>query len=208
MNKINIGKKKILLHACCAVCTAGVYEQLKSEFDVTLFWYNPNIFPKAEHDQRLTELLNFCDQLNIKIIIGEYDWHEEHKYWLKLIKGWEREPERGKRCDLCYRMRIEATASIAVQANDHHSGEFDFFGAELSVSPHKNAKMINEIGERVEKDVHSTLRHRRIAQDAGQELKYLPSNFKKYGGAHMALEISKKYNLYRQNYCGCEFSQK
>src|SRR3990172_1140640 len=111
-------KKKILLHACCAPCTAGVYQQLKDDFEVRLFWYNPNIFPKAEHDRRLTELLNFCDKLNIKILIGDYDWGEEHAFWLKKIKGLESEPERGKRCEVCYQMRLEATAIVAGQFNN------------------------------------------------------------------------------------------
>jgi len=199
-------KKGILLHACCAVCTAGVYDQLKNDYNITLFWYNPNIFPKAEHDRRLTELLNFCDKLDIKIIIGDYFWQEEHKYWLKTIKGLEGEPERGRRCEICYKLRLEATAAVAGQINNHHPNSFDYFGAELSVSPHKNAEMINRIGERVEKGVHST--RQSLAQDAEQKMKYLLSNFKKRGGFQKASEISKKYKLYRQGYCGCEFSRR
>lgn len=196
-------KEKILLHACCAVCTAGVYDQLKDDFAITLFWYNPNIFPKAEHDRRLTELLNFCDKINIKILIGDYDWKEEHKFWLKKIKGLEREPERGKRCEKCFQMRLEATAAVATQSNNHHKGEFsakggpacgwDLFGAEFSVSPHKDAKMINEIGERVGKK---------------SGISFYSADFKKRGGFQKSSEISRKYNLYRQRYCGCEYSRR
>lgn len=184
-------KKKILLHACCAPCSVGVYNQLKDDFDIRLFWYNPNIFPKTEHDQRLNELLNFCDKEEIKIIVGDYDWHEEHKYWLDLIKGLEKEPERGRRCKKCYQMRLEATAAIAMQANTHHKNEFDLFAAELSISPHKDAKMINEIGERVGKKFG---------------IPFYFADFKKNDGFLKASKISKKLNLYRQDYCGCEFS--
>lgn len=186
-------KQKILLHACCAPCTAGVYQQLIDDFDITLFWYNPNIFPKVEHDRRLNELLNFCDQENIRIIVGDYDWSEEHGYWLEEIKGLEKEPERGKRCEKCYQMRLEATAVIAAQSNDHHDGEFDLFGAELSISPHKDAKMINEIGDKV-------------GEKFG--IDFYISDFKKNDGFKKASEISSKYKMYRQNYCGCEFSKK
>lgn len=186
-------KNKILLHACCAVCTAGVYHQLKDNFDPTLFWYNPNIFPKAEHDRRLTELLNFCDKLNIKILVGDYDWEEEHKYWLKKIKGLEGEPERGRRCKKCYQMRLEATAAVAAQVNNHHANTYGYFGAELSISPHKSAKMINEIRERVGRDFN---------------IPFYSADFKKRGGFQKSSEISKKYNLYRQSWCGCEFSRR
>ena len=186
-------KKKILLHACCAPCTVGVYEQLKNNFNITLFWYNPNIYPKAEHDRRLTELLNFCVELNIRILVGDYSWEEEHDYWLSQIKGLEDEPERGARCQKCYKIRLEATAAIAASSNDHHEGTFDYFGVELSVSPHKEAKTINEVGDRVAKKFG---------------LEFYSTDFKKNEGAKKASEISKKYKLYRQDYCGCEFSKK
>lgn len=189
MNKVN--KKKILLHACCAPCTAGVYEQLKKNFNITLFWYNPNIYPRSEHDRRLTELLNFCDEKNIRIIIGDYLWEDEHNFWLKKIKGLENEPERGKRCEICYKVRLDATATIAKSANDHHENTFDLIGAELSISPHKEATMINTIGEKVAKKY---------------DLKFLSVDFKKSDGYKKSCELSKEYNLYRQKYCGCEFS--
>ena len=201
-------KQKIILHACCAPCTAGVYQQLKNNFDVTLFWYNPNIFPKAEHDRRLHELLNFCDKLDIKIIVGDYFWEEEHNFWRKSVQGLEKEPERGKRCEVCYKLRLEATAEVAQQINNHHPKTFDYFGAELSISPHKEAKIINQIGGKIAKRVHSALRQGRIAQDVGQKLRYLPSNFKKRDGLKKSIQISKKYHLYRQSYCGCEFSKR
>ena len=185
-------KQKILLHACCAVCTAGVYDRLKNDYDVTFFWYNPNIFPKAEHDRRLNELLNFCDKLGIKILFGDYSWEDEHNYWLKKIKGLEDEPERGQRCEKCFQIRLEATAIIAAQTNKHHTNSYDFFSAELSISPHKNAEMINKIGERV-------------GEKFG--ISFYSADFKKQDGFQKANKISKKYNLYRQSYCGCEFSR-
>lgn len=194
-------KQKILLHACCAPCTVGVWGQLKDDFEITLFWYNPNISPKAEHDRRLTELLNFCDSQNIKIIVGDYDWDEEHKYWLSLIVGLENEPERGKRCEVCYKMRLEATAAIAAQSNDHHDGEFDLFGAELSISPHKDVKMINEVGERVGRKIDASR-----SRERGNLLRYYIADFKKREGGKKSAKISREYKMYRQNFCGCEFS--
>ena len=185
-------KQKILLHACCAPCTAGVHDQLKNDYDVTFFWYNPNIFPKAEHDRRLNELLNFCDKLGIKILFADYSWEDKHNYWLKKIKGLEDEPERGQRCEKCFQIRLEATAIIAAQTNKHHTNSYDFFSAELSISPHKKAEMINRIGKRV-------------GEKFG--LPFYPADFKKQDGFQKANKISKKYNLYRQSYCGCEFSR-
>lgn len=183
-------KKKILLHACCAPCTAGVYEQIKTDYDVILFWYNPNIFPKAEHDRRLNELLNYCDKENIKIIYGDYSWKDEHNFWLEEIKGLENEPEKGKRCEICYKIRLEATAATASQINDHHK-KYDLFGAELSISPHKNSAMINQIGKEL---------------SIKYGIDFFEANFKKNDGFLKASKKSKELNLYRQTYCGCEFS--
>lgn len=188
-----MAKKKILLHTCCAPCTAGVYEQLKNDFDVNLFWYNPNIYPKVEHDRRLNELLNFCDKLNIRILVGDYSWEYEHNFWLKKIKGLENEPERGKRCEACYKIRLEATAAVAASTNDHHEDTFNIIGTELSISPHKNTKKINEIGELVGKK---------------NGLEFYSADFKKNDGYKKGCEISREYKLYRQDYCGCEFSNK
>ena len=189
MNK----RTKILLHACCAPCTAGVFDQLEKDYDATLFWYNPNIYPRTEHDRRLNELINFCDLKNIRIIVGDYLWEDEHNFWLKKIKGLENEPERGKRCEVCYKLRIEAMAVIAKNANDHHKNTFDLIGAELSISPHKETTMVNAIGEKVAKKYG---------------LIFLSTDFKKNDGYKKSCELSKEYNLYRQNYCGCEFSIK
>jgi predicted adenine nucleotide alpha hydrolase (AANH) superfamily ATPase len=185
-------KHKILLHACCAPCTAGVIEQLKNDFDVMLFWYNPNISPKEEHDRRLTELLNFCDKQKIRLLVGDYSWEEEHKNWLKIVKGLESEPERGKRCHECYRSRLEATATVAAEINQHHPNELSYFGAELSISPHKDSNCINEMGKEIGKKTG---------------IEFFVADFKKNNGAKLASEISSKHKLYRQNYCGCEFSQ-
>lgn len=189
MNK----KKKILLHACCAPCTVGVYEQLKDKYDITLFWYNPNIFPKDEHDRRLNELLNYCDDNEIKILVGDYFWEEEHNFFLQRAKGLEKEPERGKRCEACYGLRLEATAAVAASSNDHHEGTFDLIGTELSISPHKEVEMINKIGTK-------------ISREYG--LEFQKSDFKKNDGYKKSCQISKELNLYRQDYCGCEFSIK
>jgi predicted adenine nucleotide alpha hydrolase (AANH) superfamily ATPase len=186
-------KKKILLHACCAPCTAGVYDRLKNDYKITLFWYNPNIYPKEEHDHRLTELLNFCDLKTVRILVGDYSWEEEHNFWLKKIKRLENEPERGKRCEVCYKIRLEATAAIATSANEHHANTFDIIGAELSISPYKEAEIVNQIGKKTAKKLG---------------LEFLSADFKKNDGYKKACELSKKYNLCRQTYCGCEFSVK
>lgn len=209
-------KQKILLHACCAPCTAGVYDELIQNYDVILFWYNPNIFPKTEHDRRLNELLNFCDTKNIKILVGDYSWEEENDFWLKKIKGLENEPEKGKRCEICYKMRLEAVAVVAEQTNEHHKNEFDFFATTLSISPYKDAETINRIGEKIASGCHSEFiseSHRasnkipkQVRNDKGNPLKYFSADFKKNDGAKLASKISKELNLYRQNYCGCEFS--
>lgn len=178
--------KTILLQACCAPCTSGVWQKLKNDYDIILFWYNPNIAPKEEHDRRRDELIRFANKIGVKILVGSYDYEHEHKYWLNLVSGLENEPERGRRCEICYKMRLEATAFL----NDER--KFDFFGTELSISPHKDAEKINQIGLELEKE-HQT--------------KYFVADFKKADGFKNSLILSKEHSLYRQSYCGCEYSK-
>ena len=174
--------KKLLLHACCAPCMTVPIERLQSEYDITGFFYNPNIHPEEEYKKRLNEITNWTQQKNIPLIVHEYDvdrWHE-------LVKGLEKEPERGKRCTVCFRMRLQQTAILAKQKG------FDWFTTTLSISPHKNANIINQIGKKLRDQIG---------------VQFLEANFKKKNGFKRSIELSKKYNFYRQNYCGCIYSR-
>lgn len=185
-------KATLLLHSCCAPCLTSVYEQLAPKYEVTVFWYNPNIYPEAEHGKRLEELARYCKLIGARLLAGDYDYKSEHKYWQKLIQGLEHEPEKGKRCDVCYRMRLEATALTAQTLNaDHHRIPFDYFATELSVSPHKKTGVLNQLGRKIEEKVG---------------IKYLTADFKKNNGFLRSTQLSKQHSLYRQTYCGCEFT--
>lgn len=188
-------RQKLLLDVCCGVCFSGVYEQLKKEFDVTAYWHNANIFPKEEYFKRLSSFENAFK--GFKMIIDNEDWSINHEYWLRFIKEkrYAKEPEGGKRCLLCYNYRLEKVASYA------KDNGFDLFASTLTISPHKNAEVINKIGLSAQNKV---LRLPPIAQDGRP--RFLPANFKKKDGFKIANKISKKKNIYRQNYCGCEFS--
>ncbi|MCD8328812.1 MAG: epoxyqueuosine reductase QueH [Ruminococcus sp.] len=182
----SIGDKKptLFLHACCAPCSSYVLEYLSSHFDITLFFYNPNIFPADEYNKRLNELKRLVKEmgLDIKIIEGEYNSDE----FFEIAKGLENLPEGGERCKKCYRLRLQKTAQLA------NSLGYDYFCTTLSISPYKNAEWINEIGNAL----------------AGElEVDFLPSDFKKKNGYKRSIELSREYNLYRQNFCGCVFSK-
>lgn len=178
------GRKRLLLHACCAPCSSYCIEYLKEYFDITLFFYNPNITDKAEFDKRVAELKRLVAEmgLDIEVVIPQYDPAE----FLDRIKGCEACPEGGDRCSICYALRLERTCRYA-QEND-----FDFFCSTLSISPYKNCEKLNSIGEALAKD---------------KNVCYLPNDFKKKGGYARSVQLSKEYNLYRQNFCGCIFSQ-
>ncbi len=179
-------KPRLLLHACCAPCSSYVLELLHTLFDVHIYFYNPNIWPQAEHNRRALELERFlADVYTDKVTLTQSAFLPEDFY--SAISGYENEPERGARCKICYKLRMEHGAEYA-KANG-----FDYYTTTLSISPHKNAAWINELGEE-------------IAEKYG--IPPLPSDFKKHGGYQRSLEISKEYELYRQNYCGCEFSAK
>lgn len=176
--------KKLLLHVCCAPCATYVIELLKNEYEIALYFYNPNIFPEEEYNARAEELIRFVKEMHPKIdvIVQEYD----HNIFLQITKEFKKEPERGKRCTICYNLRLEETAKKAKEMS------FDVFTSTLSISPYKNANIINGLGEGLSKKY---------------KLEYLISDFKKNDGYKKSIELSKKYNLYRQNYCGCEFSK-
>lgn len=185
LEKIDIqNKPSLLLHACCAPCSSYCLEYLAKYFKITLFYYNPNIDSKEEFDKRLNELKRFVREVHkdIDIIDGIYNYNE----FEEIANGLESAKEGGPRCFKCYRLRLTKTASVAQEKN------FDYFGTTLSISPYKNAEKLNSIGLELEKEYG---------------IKYLTSDFKKKNGYIRSIELSKKYNLYRQDYCGCKYSK-
>jgi len=189
-NILNENKDKLptlLLHSCCAPCSSYVLEYLTNHFDITILFYNPNISSKKEYDKRLNELKRLIKELphvnKIEIIEIEYDNSE----FFNIAKGLEDIKEGGERCFKCYRLRLEEAAKYARKNN------YDFFTTTLSISPHKNAQKLNEIGEKLQEEY---------------QVNYLYADFKKKGGYQRSIELSKKYDLYRQDFCGCIYSKK
>ena len=185
---INKGKTpSLLLHSCCGPCSTYVLEYLSKYFDITVYYYNPNMDTVDEFKKRLTEQIKVINKLPstnpIKLIEGNYD---SQKY-LDYIKGLESNLEGCNRWHKCYYLRLEETAKLAKDKN------FDYFCTTLTVSPYKNAKVINEIGSKLESIYN---------------VSYLYSDFKKKEGYKRSIELSKEFDLYRQNYCGCIFSKK
>ncbi len=176
-----VGKKSILLHSCCGPCSSAVIERLTPNFDITVFYYNPNIYPESEFYKRLENQQIVAKFDKVKVVSPNYDESE----YLSIIKGLESEKEGGKRCDECFYLRLKQTA---IYAKEHN---YDFFGTTLTVSSHKNAEHINQIGKKIETEVGIT---------------FLYSDFKKHDGYKRSIELSRDMNLYRQNYCGCRFS--
>ena len=177
---------RLLLHSCCAPCSSAVLEYLSEFFAITIFYYNPNIYPEEEFLHRISEQKRLIGELPCKNPVDfiERGWQQERFY--ETVKGLEHIPEGGERCFACYRLRLEETAKLAAEQG------YDFFTTTLSVSPYKNAGKLNEIGEE-------------LGEKYG--VKHLPSDFKKKDGYKRSIELSQKYGLYRQNYCGCVFSQ-
>lgn len=178
---------KLLLHSCCAPCSSYVLEYLSKYFEITIVYYNPNISPYNEYKKRLDEqirLINEMKSINkISLLECEYD----NEIYETEIKGLEQEPERGSRCLKCYYLRLEYTAKLAKEK------EFDYFGTTLSVSPYKSSEVLNNIGKELS-DIY--------------KVPYLYSDFKKKEGYKRSIELSKIYNLYRQDYCGCKYSKR
>ena len=179
-------KKKLLLHSCCAPCSSYVLEYLSEYFDITVFYYNPNIYPPEEYFFRESEQERFISEKfsegKIDIIKGEYSPDE----FYECIKGLEKVKEGGERCFKCYALRLEKTAELAAENG------FDYFTTTLSISPYKNSEKLNEISEML------SLKY---------NVKALPSDFKKKNGFKRSVELSDEYGMYRQNYCGCVFSK-
>lgn len=180
-------KKELLLHSCCAPCSSHVITYLKDYFNITILYYNPNIEPIEEYNKRKKEqikLINILNKENNNINILDCDYENEE--FIKISKNLEHEKEGGARCNKCFYLRIYKTASMAKELH------YDYFGTTLTVSPYKNSQIINEIGLKIEKDLN---------------INYLVSDFKKEEGYKRSIELSKKYNLYRQHYCGCHFAK-
>lgn len=177
----------LLLHACCGPCSSYVLEYLSKYFKITILYYNPNIDTEEEFDKRINELKRLLNEMNlsnsIEVIRGTYN-NEEFE---KLVRGYEEDLEGGPRCFKCYHLRLLETVKEAKKKS------FDYFGTTLSISPYKNAGKLNEIGIELEKEYG---------------VKYLQSDFKKKNGYKRSIELSRKYNLYRQDYCGCKYSKR
>ena len=179
-------KPSLLLHACCAPCSSYVLEYLTQYFNITIFYYNPNISPEKEYLFRVDEVKRLISQMNCdeSVAFVESDYDPENFY--KIANGLENEDEGGSRCFRCYRLRLEKSAEYA------KTHGFDYFTTTLSISPYKNAEKLNSIGAE-------------LAQK--YNIQYLFSDFKKKNGYKRSIELSGEYNLYRQDYCGCEFSK-
>ena len=175
----------LLIHSCCAPCSSYVLEYLSEYFKITVFYYNPNIYPESEYTKRILEQQKLIRDMRfrypVSFLAGKYD---KEKFY-KMAEGMEDLKEGGARCMKCYELRLSETARQAA------AGGFDYFTTTLSISPLKNAQKLNEIGER-------------LGREYGVE--YLMSDFKKQNGYKRSIELSKEYGLYRQDYCGCEFS--
>ena len=207
MNKINYQKElekiiaslqkpeKVFLHSCCAPCSSYCMEYLRRYFEVTVFYYNPNIMDETEYRKRVAEQKRLIDAYNrieadtdgnrlfpISFVEGKYDVDN----YLQAVKGLEDSPEGGSRCSRCFELRLRESARVAKEMG------MDYFTTTLTISPLKNAQLINEIGGR-------------IGEEYG--IAFLPSDFKKNNGYLRSIELSKVYDLYRQNYCGCDFSK-
>lgn len=181
---LNGQRPRLLLHACCGPCSSAVLEQLSQYFEITILYYNPNIWPAEEYHRREEELERFVAQahpLGVTVVEDRYDPQE----FYDAARGLEDEPERGQRCTACYRLRMRRAAQYAAEYG------FDWFTTTLSISPHKDAVRINQIGQE-------------LAVEFG--VPHLPSDFKKKNGYLRSLQLSAEYGLYRQDYCGCVFS--
>ena len=182
-----VERPRLLLHCCCAPCSSYVTEYLHPFFDITVFFYNPNITERDEYEKRKAELKRYFREVSFGDEIAWIDADYEPEQFLSMATGLEDEPERGRRCEKCFRLRLLKTAQTA------KTGGFDYFCTTLSISPHKDADLLMAIGEEL----------------AGlYGVPYLPSDFKKRNGYKRSIELSSEYGLYRQNYCGCVFSKK
>lgn len=187
INSLDEKVPTLLLHSCCAPCSSYTLEYLSRHFEITVFYYNPNISPVEEFEKRLNEQERFINSFpaknKISLVAGEYNYSD----FLEIAKGYEDCREGGERCFRCYRLRLEKTAQLAKENG------FDYFCTTLSISPLKNSQKLNEIG---------------IELGEKYGVAWLPSDFKKREGYKRSIELSREYDLYRQNFCGCAFSKR
>ena len=176
----------LLLHSCCAPCSSYVLEYLSQYFKITVFYYNPNIYPDDEYYKRVREQREFIDRLSAKNEIGFVEGEFDKERFYDMAKGLENAEEGGERCFRCYQLRLAEAAKLAQKLG------MDYFTTTLSISPLKNSQKLNEIGLRVASEYN---------------VKYLVSDFKKKNGYKRSVELSREYNIYRQDYCGCVFSK-
>lgn len=191
LNNVRKARPTILLHSCCGPCSTAVVERLSGRFDITIFFYNPNITERDEYETRRKAQLDFIEKYNNRVHsrdrIAYLEGPYEPEAFYSAVKGREADPEGGRRCALCFELRLEKTAGAASMSG------FDTFGTTLTVSPHKNFDLINKIGMQ-------------LGMRYG--LTFLGEDFKKQGGYQRSIELSKEYGLYRQRYCGCRFAKK
>lgn len=178
---------RLLLHSCCAPCSSYVLEYLSQYFEITVLYYNPNIFPEEEYRKRVEEQQRLIAELPAKHSISFVEGRYQPEEFFTVAKGLEDVPEGGERCRKCFQLRLEETAKLAAE------GKYDYYTTTLSISPLKNAQALNEIGQEL-----ATV----------YEIPYLPSDFKKRGGYQRSIELSREYELYRQNFCGCVYSMR
>lgn len=186
-----IQKKDLLLHSCCGPCSTAVIERLAPDYNITVFYYNPCITEADEYERRKENQIKFIDEYNknteneyvIRYLEGKYD----PERYFEIVDGYEDEPEGGARCTLCFKMRLDESAYIAKEKG------YQIFTTTLTVSPHKNYPLISEIGKEVAEKYN---------------IEFLDLDFKKKAGFQRSIQLSKEYELYRQNYCGCIFSKR
>ena len=184
----NAGKRpRLLLHSCCGPCSSAVLEKLIRDFDVTLLWYNPNLYPQEEFDRRLATQIELIEKMGLTEEVPILAEGRKHEDYLSRVRGLENEPEGGGRCTECFRLRLFECARLAKAYG------FDYFCTTLTVSRHKDAERVNRLGEEIGKAFG---------------VAWLPSDFKKRDGEMRSQRLSAQYGLYRQDYCGCEFSQR
>ncbi len=178
---------RLFLHSCCAPCSSYVLEYLSKYFEITVFYYNPNIYPPKEYDERLAEVRRLVSKMEfahpVTVVAGVYD----PALFFDAVKGLEAEKEGGARCERCFRLRLMEAARLA------KDGGYDYFTTTLTVGPKKDARLLNELGEEI---------------GSMYGVAYLNSDFKKKNGHFRSLELSEQYGLYRQDYCGCVFSRR
>ncbi len=174
-------KSKLLLHICCGPCATWAAKSLMDNYDVVLYFYNPNIWPKEEWQKRLAAAQQVANAYGLPIVIDDND----EEVWLKAAQSLANEPEKGKRCQLCYAWRLKKTMERAEQDS------FEYFATSLTVSPYKDKEVINQLGQAIAKD---------------SKVKYLPTDFQENNGYRQSIILSKELGLYRQKYCGCQFA--